>query len=72
MQAALDMESSTEAHEAWVASLPSPTEDPLTPEEEERAAMLQRRAIFMADLRDGNLAVEDIAAAATVAAIFVD
>ena len=40
--------------------------------EEERAAMLQRRAIFMADLRDGNLAVEDIAAAATVAAIFVD
>ena len=38
----------------------------------ERAAMLQRRGIFMADLRDGNLAVEDIAAAATEAAIFVD
>ena len=55
----------------WPACLPPP-EAPLTPEEEERAAMLQRRRIFMADLRDGNLTVEDIAAAATEAAIFVD
>ena len=49
-----------------------PPEAPLTPEEEERAAMLQRRRIFMMDMRDGNLTVEDIAAAATEAAIFVD
>ena len=64
------MESSTAAHEAWVATLPSPLEAPLTPEEEERAAMLQRRTIFMADLRDSTLDGESIAAAAKKANIF--
>ena len=64
------MESSTAAHEAWVATLPSPPEAPLTPEEEERAAMLQRRTIFMADLRDSTLDGESIAAAAKKANIF--
>ena len=70
LQAALDSESSTAAHEAWVSSLPSPPQAPLTPEEEERAAMLQRRSIFMADLRDGSLDGQNISAAATYANIF--
>ena len=58
-------------HEAWVATLPPPPEAPLTPEEEERAAMLQRRSIFMADLRDITLNGQSIAAAATEADIFI-
>ena len=65
------MESSTAEHEAWVATLPSPPEAPLTPEEEERAAMLQRRSIFMADLRESTLNGQSIAAAATEADIFI-
>lgn len=43
----------------------------MTPEEEERAAMLQRRSIFMADLRDITLNGQSIAAAATEADIFI-
>ena len=65
------MESTAAAHEAWVATLPSPPEAPLTPEEEERAAMLQRRSIFMADLRERTLNGRSIAAAATEADIFI-
>ena len=42
----------------------------MTPEEEERAAMLQRRSIFMADLRDGSLDGQNISEAATYANIF--
>ena len=72
LQAALDNESSTAAHEAWLASLPSPSEAPLTPEEVERAAMLQRRSIFMANLRDGSLDGQSIRAAATSANIFTN
>ena len=62
----------TAAHEAWLASLPSPSEAPLTPEEVERAAMLQRRSIFMANLRDGSLDGQSIRAAATSANIFTN
>ena len=71
LQAALDSESSTAAHEAWVSSLPSPTQAPLTLEEEERAAMLQRRSNFMADLRDGSLDGQNITTAAKSANIFI-
>ena len=35
----------------------------LTPEQQERAAMLQRRSSFMRDLRDGNVEEDVIAAA---------
>ncbi len=45
---------------------------PLTPEEVERAAMLQRRSIFMANLRDGSLDGQSIRAAATSANIFTN
>lgn len=65
------MESEHVAHEAWVANLPAPAQAPLTPAEQERAAMLQRRGRFMRDLRDGNLE-KDIIAAASAADIFVD
>ena len=65
------MEGENDAHEAWVASLPAPAEPPLTPEQQERAAMLQRRSSFMRDLRDGNVE-EDVIAAASRANIFVD
>ena len=65
------MEGENDAHEAWVASLPAPAEAPLTPEQQERAAMLQRRRSFMRDLRDGNVE-EDVIAAASRANIFVD
>ncbi len=44
---------------------------PLTPEEVERAAMLQRRSIFMADLRESTLNGRSIAAAAKEADIFI-
>ena len=49
----------------------APAEAPLTPEQQERAAMLQRRSSFMRDLRDGNVE-EDVIAAASRAKIFVD
>ena len=51
--------------------MPAPAQAPLTPAEQERAAMLQRRGRFMRDLRDGNLE-KDIIAAASAADIFVD
>ena len=65
------MEGENDAHEAWVASLPAPAEAPLTPAQQERAAMLQRRSSLMKDLRDGNVE-EDVIAAASRANIFVD
>ena len=54
-----------------LSSLPSPTQAPLTLEEEERAAMLQRRSNFMADLRDGSLDGQNITTAAKSANIFI-
>ena len=71
MQAALDMETAAAAHEAWVASLPVPAQNPPTPAEQERAAMLQRRGIFMANLMEGNLE-GDIIEAASNADIFAN
>ena len=47
----LCLETQAEAHEAWVASLPHPVAAPLTEEEKERMAMVQRRNQYFFDLR---------------------
>ena len=47
----LCLETQAEAHEAWVASLPLPVAAPLTDEEKERMAMVQRRNQYFFDLR---------------------
>ena len=57
------MESQQAAHEAWVASLIPPPEAPMTPDEAERSAMLERRRQFMATLTDRPVAEETLAAA---------
>ena len=62
-QAAADMESEQAAHEAWVASLIPPPEAPMTAHEAERAAMLDRRRMFMATLMDRPLTNETVATA---------
>ena len=70
-QAAADMESEQAAHEAWVASLIPPPEAPMTAHEAERAAMLDRRRLFMATLKDRPLTNETLATA-KAADIFLD
>ena len=62
-QAAADMESEEAAHEAWVASLIPPPEAPVTDDEAERAAMIERRRQFMVTLMDQPLTEETFAAA---------
>ena len=62
-QAAADLESQQAAHEAWVASLIPPPEAPVTDDETERAAMIDRRRHFMATLMDQPLTEETFAAA---------
>ena len=62
-EAAADMESEEAAHEAWVASLIPPPEAPMTAHEAERAAMLDRRRLFMATLMDRPLTNETVATA---------
>ena len=69
-QAAADMESEQAAHEAWLASLISPPEAPMTADEAERAEMLNRRRQFMATLMDRPL-TEEIFTAAKAADIFI-
>ena len=69
-QAAADMESEEAAHEAWVASLIPPPEAPVTDDEAERAAMIDRRRHFMATLMDQPL-TEETLAAARAANIFI-
>ena len=64
------MESEQAAHEAWVASL-IPPEAPMTAHEAERAAMLDRRRMFMATLMDRPLTNETVATA-KAADIFLD
>ena len=46
-----DTETPQEAHEAWVESLPTPSEMPQTQAEQERAAMLRRRDEFFDSLK---------------------
>ena len=70
-EAAADMESEEAAHEAWVASLIPPPEAPMTAHEAERAAMLDRRRLFMATLMDRPLTNETVATA-KAADIFLD
>ena len=65
------MESQQTAHEAWVASLIPPPEAPMTAHEAERAAMLDRRRLFMATLKDRPLTNETLATA-KAADIFLD
>ena len=69
-EAAADMESEEAAHEAWVASLIPPPEAPVTDDEAERAAMIDRRRHFMATLMDQPL-TEETLAAARAANIFI-
>ena len=57
------MESQQTAHEAWVASLIPPPEAPMTPDEAERAAMLDRRRQFIGTLMDQQLTEETLARA---------
>ena len=57
------MESEQAAHEAWVASLIPPPEDPMTSDEADRAAMLDRRRQFMVTLIDRPLTEETLSAA---------
>ena len=57
------MESQQTAHEAWVASLIPPPEAPTTPDEAERAAMLDRRRQFFGTLMDQQLTEETLARA---------
>ena len=64
------MESVEAAHEAWVASLIPPPEAPVTDDETERAAMIDRRRHFMATLMD-QLLTEETLAAARAANIFI-
>ena len=64
------MESEEAAHEAWVASLIPPPEAPVTDDEAERAAMINRRRHFMATLMDQPL-TEETLAAARAANIFI-
>lgn len=64
------MESEQAAHEAWLASLISPPEAPMTADEAERAEMLNRRRQFMATLMDRPL-TEEIFTAAKAADIFM-
>ena len=56
------MESEEAAHEAWVASLIPPPEAPVTDDEAERAAMIDRRRHFMATLMDQRLTEETLSA----------
>ena len=69
-EAAADMESEEAAHEAWVASLIPPPEAPVTDDEAERAAMINRRRHFMATLMHQPL-TEETLAAARAANIFI-
>ena len=69
-QATADLESEQAAHEAWVASLIPPPEAPVTDDEAERAAMINRRRHFMATLMHQPL-TEETLAAARAANIFI-
>lgn len=44
------MQSTADAHEAWIASLPAQPDAPLTEAEEERLAMLARRSAHFEEL----------------------
>ena len=49
-----DLQTLEEAHEAWVASLPDHVAAPLTEEEKEREAMIERRSQYFEKLMKEN------------------